>query len=112
MHPVNIVFESDTIKLCTLSSVKGLEFDNVFIIDLNDNIIPYPEGFNDPDDEFHISTERRLLYTCMTRARNTLFLFSSDSQNPSRYLKEIDASLLENISPNKSAQTFVDDLPF
>ena len=108
--PVN--YGSDSIKICTMSSVKGLEFNNVFIVDLNDDIIPYPPGFIETDDEFHISTERRLLYTCMTRARNTLFLFSSDSQNPSRYLKEIDASLLENISPNKSAQTFVDDLPF
>lgn len=104
--PVN--YGSDSIKICTMSSVKGLEFNNVFILDLNEDIIPYPPGFIEIDDEFHISTERRLLYTCMTRARNTLFLFSSDIQNPSRYLKEIDASLLENISPNKSAQTFVE----
>ena len=107
--PVN--YGSESIKICTMSSVKGLEFNNVFILDLNDNIIPYPPGFIESDDEFHISTERRLLYTCMTRARNNLFLFSSDKQNPSRYLKEIDHSLLNDISTNISTN-FDDDLPF
>lgn len=107
--PVN--YGSESIKICTMSSVKGLEFNNVFILELNDDIIPYPPGFIEADDEYYISTERRLLYTCMTRARNTLFLFNSDSSNPSRYLKEIDTSLLEDISPNKATQIF-DDLPF
>jgi superfamily I DNA/RNA helicase len=96
-----------------MSSIKGLEFDNVFIIDLNDDIVPYPPGFNDANDEFHISTERRLLYTCMTRAKNKLYLFSSDKNNPSRYLKEIDANLLDDISPKTSSKnTYNDDLPF
>jgi superfamily I DNA/RNA helicase len=81
-------FESNSVKICTLSSVKGLEFDNVIIYDLNDDVIPYPEGFGDENDEVHISTERRLLYTAMTRARERLFLLSSGY--PSRYLNEID----------------------
>ena len=87
-----IDFERESIKICTLSSVKGLEFDNVFIIDLNDDILPYPPGFNGEDDELHISTERRLLYTSMTRARERLYLLSSGE--PSRYLTEIDENLL------------------
>lgn len=107
----DIDFESDSVKICTLSSIKGLEFENVFIIDLNDDIIPYPPGFIDTDDEFHISTERRLLYTSMTRAREKLFLLSSG--NPTRYLSEIDESLLEKIG-NKSVSKIDldDDLPF
>lgn len=98
-QPVN--YDSDSIKVCTMSSVKGLEFDNVFIVDLNDDVIPFPQGFNDADDEFHVSTERRLLYTCMTRATSHLYLFSS--AKPTRYLREINAELLEDIrgtSPN------------
>lgn len=91
----DIDFESDSIKVCTLSSVKGLEFENVFIIDLNDDVIPYPPGFNDAEDEFHISTERRLLYTSMTRARERLYLLSSG--RPTRYLSEIDGELVEII---------------
>jgi hypothetical protein len=73
----------------------------VFILDLNDNIIPSPTGFIDSDDEYHISTERRLLYTCMTRAENKLFLFSSDSDNPSRYLEEIEEDFLDDIVTEK-----------
>lgn len=107
----DIDFESDSIKICTLSSIKGLEFENVFIIDLNDDIIPYPPGFIDADDEFHISTERRLLYTSMTRARERLYLLSSG--NPTRYLSEIDESLLEKIgNKNVSKINLDDDLPF
>ena len=79
---------------CTMSSVKGLEFDHVIICDVNDNLIPYPPGFIDANDELHISTERRLLYTCMTRARYTLFLVSTN--RPSRYLAEINPSTIEN----------------
>jgi superfamily I DNA/RNA helicase len=91
----DIDFASDSISVCTLSSIKGLEFDNVFIIDLNDDIIPYPPGFIDVEDEFHISTERRLLYTSMTRARERLYLLSSGI--PSRYISEIDEDLLEKV---------------
>lgn len=89
-------YDSESIKICTMSSIKGLEFNNVFIIDLNEDEIPFPPGFIDTNDEFHISTERRLLYTCMTRAKNNLYLFSYGT--PTRYLNEIESSLLENIS--------------
>lgn len=78
---------------CTMSSVKGLEFDHVFLCDVNDNLIPYPPGFTDDNDELHISTERRLVYTCMTRARHTLHLVSTGQ--PSRYLAEIDPATVE-----------------
>jgi len=108
-----INYESDSIKICTMSSVKGLEFNNVFIIDLNEEIIPFPPGFIDADDEFHISTERRLLYTSMTRARNNLSLYSSDE--PSRYLKEINMKFLTDVSTKilaGSFDDFEDDIPF
>lgn len=98
-------YNSDSIKICTMSSIKGLEFINVFIMDLKDDVIPYPPGFIDTDDEFHISTERRLLYTCMTRARTGLYLIC-DQDNPSRYITEIDDSLLNNITESSSFTNF------
>lgn len=111
LNAEDIDFESDSIKICTLSSIKGLEFENVFIIDLNDDIIPYPPGFIDSEDEYHISTERRLLYTSMTRARERLYLLSSG--NPSRYLSEIDESHLDVIANNRVPKIEIDDdLPF
>ena len=78
---------------CTMSSVKGLEFDYVFLCDLNDDVVPYLVSSADDNDDLQISTERRLLYTCMTRARNELWLATS-TDNPCRFLDEIDASLL------------------
>lgn len=91
----SVDYDSDSIKLCTMSSVKGLEFNNVFIIDLNDNMIPLPSGFIDEEDEYHISTERKLLYTCMTRAKYNLFLLSS--RKPSRYLSELDKQYITEV---------------
>lgn len=89
-------FHSQTVKLCTMSSIKGLEFDNVIITDLNADIFPYPAGFSDDNDEYHISTERRLLYTCMTRAREKLMLLCSAS--PSMYLGEIDKQFVNVVN--------------
>ena len=106
-QPVN--YQSASLKICTMSSVKGLEFDNVFIIDLNDDIIPFPPGFIESNDEFHISTERRLLYTCMTRAKKNLCLISSG--NRSRYLGEIEEKFLEDIT-NDVAKLNKRDFPF
>lgn len=94
-----IDFANGKIKICTLSSVKGLEFDYVFIIDVNDDIIPYPTGFEDEDDEVQISTERRLLYTSMTRAKEKLFILSSGK--PSQYLAEIDKNLVDYVGDNQ-----------
>lgn len=105
-------YESESIKICTMSSVKGLEFRNVFIIDLNDDVIPFPPGFIGEDDEFHISTERRLLYTCMTRAIMNLYLLCSDK--PSRYLDEISSKFLDIIKQAEQGNNtdFDDDIPF
>src|SRR5690554_1088782 len=104
-------YESDSIKVCTLSSIKGLEFTNVFIVDLNDDVIPYPPGFNDENDEFHVSTERRLLYTAMTRARLNLYMLSSGT--PSRYLAEINEELVDVCSKEINVKLDdTDDLPF
>ena len=91
----DISFKDNTLKVCTLSSVKGLEFDNVFIINLDENVIPHPQGFVDEEDDFHISTERRLLYTAMTRAKKKLYLLSCNK--PTRYLSEINKDYVEII---------------
>lgn len=108
--PIN--FSDSLVKICTLSSIKGLEFNNVIIIDLNDDIIPYPSGFNGDNDEFHISTERRLLYTAMTRAKEQLNIYSSGTQ--SRYLNELDHTyaVVNNLSSKTIVSTPIDDLPF
>ena len=79
-------FDEDCVKLLTMHSIKGLEFKVVFIIGLNDTVIPFCT-YNGLDDEIQVMTERKLLYVGMTRASELLYLSSSD--RPSRFIKSI-----------------------
>ena len=91
---------TDSIKTGNMFMVEDHIFENVFIVDLNDNIIPAPEGFVEENDEYSIIVERNLLYHCMASAKTNLFLLTSDRTKASRYLQEIDHNLLEDITPN------------
>ena len=84
----------------SMHSSKGLEFDNVFIIDVNDNIIPRSSNISGSFDDY-ISTERRLLYVAMTRAKSKLYITTSDL--PSRYLSEIDPTTIVPVAINSQA---------
>jgi superfamily I DNA/RNA helicase len=84
---------SSAVKALTMQGVKGLQFDHVIILDLNDNNLPILSGFSEPNDDLHLTTERRLLYTCMTRTMKSLLITYSGT--PSRYIAEIDPSLIE-----------------
>ena len=78
------------IVLSTLHGAKGMEYDHVFILDLNEGVVPYRKA----KLEEEIEEERRLLYVGMTRARKSLHLFYPQrrfekKQEPSRFLLEI-----------------------
>lgn len=86
--------EQDKVTLATIHSVKGLEFKVVFVVGLEDNILPISRSFN---DENELQEERRLLYVAITRAKERLYLTRSkmrylyNNRNymmPSRFLKE------------------------
>jgi len=92
----------DVITLMTVHSAKGLEFDNVFIIGLEEGIFPHKNSIIDNDQ---IEEERRLCYVAITRAKNKLYLvnarkrmiFGDASFNPeSRFINEIDKNYLES----------------
>lgn len=61
----------------TIHSVKGLEFDCVFVIDIVDGVIPSNLG----EDEQDLEEERRLFYVAMTRARQHLYLIAPKNHN-------------------------------
>lgn len=92
---------SKKISLMTVHSVKGLEFDHVFVVGLEEGIFPHMNSLMDGND---IEEERRLCYVAITRAKEKLYLvnarhrvlFGKEQVNPpSRFLSEIDQSLLE-----------------
>lgn len=61
----------DAVTLMTLHSAKGLEFDNVFFVGLEEGILPHSRSLIDPEE---LSEEIRLAYVGLTRARKRLFL--------------------------------------
>lgn len=85
-------FESETVKVSTIHSVKGLEFKVVMIIAISEGILPYASGMTEDDNKLLESDERKLLYVGMTRANDLLYL--SSHKKPSRFIKEINNSFL------------------
>jgi DNA helicase-2/ATP-dependent DNA helicase PcrA len=90
----------EKVTLMTVHAAKGLEYDAVFIVGLEENLFPSDMS---GDDERQIEEERRLLYVAMTRARKYLTLLfattrfkygSVDFCTPSRFLKDIDSRYL------------------
>ena len=63
--------QKDAVTLMTLHSAKGLEFDNVFFVGLEEGILPHSRSLLDPQE---LSEEVRLAYVGLTRARKRLFL--------------------------------------
>ena len=93
--------DEDVVTLMTMHSAKGLEFKVVFLIGMEDGIFPHQNSFLEPGG---LEEERRLCYVGITRAKEKLYisnanrrmLYGRDTMNPpSRFIKEIDPSLLE-----------------
>lgn len=82
-------FAANTVKLTTMHSIKGLEFKVIFLIDLNEQVIPHPNSIAEPE---LLTEERKLLYVGMTRAKELLYM--SSVRRPSRFVKEIDNACL------------------
>lgn len=82
--------DRDSVTISTLHASKGMEYDDVYILDVNEGVIPYQKAKLHED----LEEERRMLYVGMTRARKNLCLFTvrtrfDKAAAPSRFLKEI-----------------------
>jgi DNA helicase-2/ATP-dependent DNA helicase PcrA len=79
--------EKDAVNLTTIHSAKGLEFDTVFIIDVDENILPSKRSLEEGIYSSSLEEERRLLYVAITRARKKVFILSGG--RPSVFMLEI-----------------------
>ncbi len=122
LENIALVSDQDTIAegnvptLLTLHAAKGLEFGAVFIVGLDDGILPHSRSFDDPES---MEEERRLFYVGITRAKDRLYLLraiqrggrgSQEETFPSRYLDDVPAELLvgktrTGRSPSSSLRT-------
>jgi DNA helicase-2/ATP-dependent DNA helicase PcrA len=106
LENIALVSDQDTIAegnvptLLTLHAAKGLEFGAVFIVGLDDGILPHSRSFDEPEG---MEEERRLFYVGITRAKDKLYLIrsiqrggrgSQEETFPSRFLDDVPADLL------------------
>ena len=106
LENVALVSDQDTMTegnvptLLTLHAAKGLEFGAVFIVGLDDGILPHSRSFDEPEE---MEEERRLFYVGITRAKDRLYLIRAiqrggrgmaEETYPSRFLDDLPADLL------------------
>ncbi|MBR4282562.1 MAG: UvrD-helicase domain-containing protein, partial [Clostridia bacterium] len=105
--------DTDAVVLMTLHSAKGLEFENVFIVGMEEGIFPGKQSLFTGDKE--IEEERRLAYVGITRAKKKLTLtcasqrmvFGTTERNRiSRFVAEIPADLVDGIKPPEPSFNF------
>ncbi len=90
------------VTLMTLHSAKGLEFNNVFLVGMEEGIFPHSRCYETPSE---MEEERRLCYVGITRARKKLYLLNAKKRTlygkttmnmPSRFIDEISEDLVES----------------
>ena len=93
--------DSPKITLMTIHSAKGLEFKNVFVVGMEENLFPGDRALYNPKE---MEEERRLFYVAITRAEEHCYLSYARNRykygkpefcNPSRFLKDIDSRYLK-----------------
>ncbi|HEY2904665.1 MAG TPA: UvrD-helicase domain-containing protein, partial [Vicinamibacterales bacterium] len=103
--------------MMTLHSAKGLEFPVVILAGLEEGLFPHSRS---SEDEEELEEERRLCYVGMTRARLRLVMTGAarrrifgeyQSSEPSRFIDEVPAELVERVAPTYSSSSYQGNFP-
>ena len=95
--------QDDRVVLMTLHSAKGLEFDNVFMVGVEEGLFPGMQSIGNPED---IEEERRLMYVGITRAKKRLYILHATQRmiygktgyyQPSRFIGELPENYIEKM---------------
>ncbi len=109
--------DTEKITLMTIHSAKGLEFKNVFVVGLEENLFPSQLSMNSYRE---LEEERRLFYVAITRAEDHCFLSFAKSRfkygkmefsSPSRFLKDIDVRYLSVPQEEQTVCRSIDNTP-
>jgi len=114
----------ETVSMMTLHASKGLEFEVVFMVGMEESIFPHSRTFFEPEE---LEEERRLCYVGMTRAKQQLYLLHASSRMlygntqhnvPSRFISDIPTEMVDqpigsasNTFTDIARQSFDDDFP-
>ena len=99
----------DAMTLMTIHAAKGLEFENVFLIGLEEGVFPSRRSMDSPEE---IEEERRLAYVAITRAKQRLYITTTSfrmlygqtaSNTSSRFLREMDPEVIEKEEPERQS---------
>lgn len=99
--------ESDKVALMTIHLAKGLEFEYVYVVGLEENLFPSAMSMNTRNE---LEEERRLFYVALTRAEKQAYLTYALSRyrwgklvdsEPSRFIEEIDEQYLDVVTPKE-----------
>ncbi len=106
--------DADAVVMMTMHAAKGLEFNHVFLVGLEDGLFPSMRSIGEQEE---MEEERRLCYVAITRAKQTLAISYANQRmlyghttmgKPSRFLEEIPAQLLSAPVRRQSQPSFLD----
>ena len=102
----------DKVTLMTMHAVKGLEYDYVFVVGVEEGLFPHSNSLESNDE---LEEERRLCYVAITRAKKKLYLINArsrilygkvSSNVPSRFINEISDEYIETIGKKEDSNLF------
>lgn len=102
----------DKVTLMTMHAVKGLEYDYVFVVGVEEGLFPHKNSLESNDE---LEEERRLCYVAITRAKKKLYLINArsrilygkvSSNIPSRFINEINEEYIEIIGKKEESSIF------